>query len=303
MRIAVCLSGQVRTAVENFTNIKNFLGDIYNNCDFFMHCWDDCSYKTYNLSNVKRKPYKEKTTKFEKIYELYSPKKMHIDDSDIAYGYNISKKFGIEPLWYSFLKSVQYKKQYELDNGFEYDFIIKLRYDVVIALKDNVSSIKEELQKIKNNAFYINNYEVLPGRSFKDRLAYDVIFISKSKEMDVASNYFWEMAKNYDNNDSYINLPHYLMQNNIETKRIEFIDRFLLLRDDYLNKNEIDYSKPIDSNSFEKIQTLENYYFSGHGSNPLDRLFIDDLLEKLKQKEIYLDSNTKYYLENLINQL
>ena len=55
MKIAVCFSGQIRTAVENFINIKNFLGDIYNDCDFFMHCWDDCSYKTYNLSNIKKK--------------------------------------------------------------------------------------------------------------------------------------------------------------------------------------------------------------------------------------------------------
>jgi hypothetical protein len=301
MKIAVCLSGQVRTAVENFPNIKNFLGDVYNDCDFFMHCWDDCSYKTYNLSNIRKKPYKESKTKFEKIYELYSPKKIHIDDSDMAYGYNISKKFGIEPLWYSFLKSVQYTKQYELDNGFEYDFIIKLRYDVVIALNDSISSIKEELQKIKNNTFYINNYEVLPGRSLKDRLAYDVIFISKSKEMCIASNYFWEMAKNYDDNDSYINLPHYLMQNNIETKRIEFIDRFLLLRDDYLDK--IDCTMPVDSETFEKIQRLENYYFSGRGNNPLNRLFIDEFAEELHKKGISLDTNTKYYLEDLKNQL
>ena len=156
MKIAVCLSGQVRTAVENFPNIKNFLGDVYNDCDFFMHCWNDCSYKTYNLSNIRKKPYKESKTKFEKIYELYSPQKMQIDNPDIEYGYNICKFMGIEPLWYSFLKSIQYKQQYELDNNFEYDYVIKLRYDVILALAEDVISIKDELQKIKNDTASYN---------------------------------------------------------------------------------------------------------------------------------------------------
>ena len=301
MKIAVCLSGQVRTAVENFPNIKNFLGDVFNDCDFFMHCWDDCSYKTYNLSNVRRTPYKEKTTKFEKIYELYSPKKMQIDNPDIEYGYNICNFMGIEPLWYSFLKSVQYKQQYELDNNFKYDYIVKLRYDVVLTLKPDVISIKDELQKIKNNTIYISGYDLMKHSISKDRLAYDVVFISKSKEMDVASNYFWELAKQFDNNNSYINLPHYLIQNNIETTRIKFIDRFLLLRDDFLDK--INCAMPVDSETFEKIQRLENYYFSGRGSNPLDRLFIDDFTEELHKKGISLNTDTTYYLEDLKNQL
>lgn len=301
MKIAVCLSGQVRTAVENFPNIKNFLGDVYNDCDFFMHCWNDCSYKTYNLSNIRKKPYKESKTKFEKIYELYSPKKMQIDNPDIEYGYNICKFMGIEPLWYSFLKSIQYKQQYELDNNFEYDYVIKLRYDVILALAEDVISIKDELQKIKNNTIYINGYDSTLHKTSKDRLAYDVVFISKSKEMDIASNYFWEMAKQFDNNISYINLPNYLVQNNIETNRIEFIDRFLLLRDEFLDK--INYTMPVDSETFEKMQNLENYYFSGHGSNPLDRLFIDDFTEELHKKGISLNTDTTYYLEDLKNQL
>ena len=303
MKIAVCFSGQIRTAVENFINIKNFLGDIYNDCDFFMHCWDDCSYKTYNLSNIKKKPYKESADKFKKLYELYLPKHMQIDSPDNSFGYTISNEYRLEPLWYSFLKSIQYKERYEIENGFEYDCVIKLRYDVIIKLNDNIVTIVDEIQKIKNNIFYINNYYQAPEQTTaKDRLAYDVIFISKSKEMNIASNYFWEMAKNYDNNDNYINLPEYLKRNNIETKRVEFIDKFLLLRDDFLDK--INYNIPIDHEVFEKMQKLEDYYYSSRGgNNPLDRLFIDDFTKELQQKGIYLNTNTKYYLEDLKNQL
>jgi hypothetical protein len=59
----------------------------------------------------------------------------------------------------------------------------------------------------------------------------------------------------------------------------------------------------IDSETFEKMQRLENYYFSGSGSNPLNRLFIDDFTEELHKKGISLNTNTKYYLEDLKNQL
>ena len=301
MRIAICLSGQVRTAVENHLNIKQFLGELYKYCDFFMHCWDDCTYKTYNTSNVCKSPIKEDVSKFNKIRELYLPKYMQIDSPDNSFGYTISNEYRLEPLWYSFLKSIQYKERYEVENGFEYDYVIKLRYDILIKLKDDITTIVDEIQKIENNIFYINNYHQSPEQTIKDRLAYDVIFISKSKEMNIASNYFWEMAKNYDNNDNYINLPEYLRRNNIQTNAIPFIDKFLLLRDDYLDK--IDYSIPINSKTFETIDNLESYYFTSPEVSPIDESFIKDLTTELNNKGIHLDSNIKYYLEDLKKQL
>lgn len=301
MRIAICLSGQVRTGVENHLNIKQFLGELYKYCDFFMHCWDDCTYKTYNTSNVCKSPIKEDVSKFNKIRELYLPKYMQIDSPDNSFGYTISNEYRLEPLWYSFLKSIQYKERYEVENGFEYDYVIKLRYDILIKLKDDITTIVDEIQKIENNIFYINNYCSSPNQTMKDRLAYDVIFISKSKEMNIASNYFWEMAKNFDNNDNYINLPEYLKQNNIQTNTIPFIDKFLLLRDDYLDR--IDYSIPVNSKTFETIDNLESYYFTSPEVSPIDESFIKDLTIELNNKGIYLDSNIKYYLEDLKKQL
>jgi hypothetical protein len=301
MKIAVCISGQVRTGVENHLNIKEFLGELYKYCDFYMHCWDNCTYKTYNTSNVGKSPIKEDTYKFDKIRELYSPNYMHVDSSDNSFGYTISNEYRLEPLWYSFLKSVQYKQRYELENGFEYDYVIKLRYDVIIKLKDGISTLIDEIQKIQNNIFYINNYQQLPEQTINDRLAYDVIFISKSKEMNIASNYFWEMAKNFDNNDNYINLPEYLRRNNIQTNTIPFIDKFLLLRDDYLDK--IDCTMPVNSKTFESIDNLESYYFTSPEVSPIGESFIKDFTMELSNKGIHLDSNIKYHLEDLKKQL
>ena len=56
MKIAVCFSGQIRTGIENHPNIKEFFGKLYNDCDFFIHTWNFSEYKTYNGSNISKKP-------------------------------------------------------------------------------------------------------------------------------------------------------------------------------------------------------------------------------------------------------
>lgn len=37
MRIAVCFHGQLRTACHATPAIKSYLGDLWENCDFFIH--------------------------------------------------------------------------------------------------------------------------------------------------------------------------------------------------------------------------------------------------------------------------
>ena len=40
MKIAICFSGMVRTGVKAYPSIKRFIGDLWGQCDFFMHTWD-----------------------------------------------------------------------------------------------------------------------------------------------------------------------------------------------------------------------------------------------------------------------
>jgi len=46
MKIAICLSGQMRTALYAWPNIKNFLGKLIDSTDFFIHTWDINSEKS-----------------------------------------------------------------------------------------------------------------------------------------------------------------------------------------------------------------------------------------------------------------
>lgn len=291
MKIAVCFSGQIRTGIDNYPNIKEFFGKLYNDCDFFIHTWNFSEYKTYNGSNIAKRPIVEPIEKFEEIKKLYSPKNIIVDIKHI--GYETAEKYGIQPLWYSFWKSVELKKQYELKNNFKYDYVIKLRPDLVL----NFHTYDALLNEI--NTTYDNEFKIIGWDGFdvskNVQLATDVFFISKSNEMDIAADYFWSLMKYYDNNN-YTNLPSYLKEHNIKSIKSTYIDRFLLLREIFVENGVLNLNK---LDMLNKIAELEKYYFDSCSSSD-EKYFINDLLIEFEKRKIVLDKNKKYYLEDLL---
>ena len=129
MRIAICFSGQIRTGVESSENIKQFIGELYPHCDFFIHTWDlNTSKPLFNPSPELIYGNEQIITKtpsdsYTKIYEIYSPIKMTIEKHIFS-----SEKI---PLYYSWKKSIESKIEYERENNFKYDYVIKLRFDAI----------------------------------------------------------------------------------------------------------------------------------------------------------------------------
>ena len=293
MKIAVCFSGQIRTGVENYQNIREIFGELYNYCDFFIHTWNFCEYKTYNTSNISKKPVIEPIEKFEQIKKMYSPKKMIVDDKTIGYVNTVN--YGIQPLWYSFWKSVELKKQYELENNFKYDYVLKLRMDLILNYH-TPSELFQEIITTKKNQFKTNQWDYGVDTISKNTpLSTDVFFISKSEEMDVTADYLWVLMKYYDNKD-YINLVYYLKEKNIESLKFSYVDRYLLLRDDFVEKGVLKLNK---EEMLEEICKLENYYYSSPELTN-ENYFINDLFTKLKKYKIDLEMDNKYYLEYIL---
>jgi len=291
MKIAVCFSGQIRTGIENYPNIKEFFGELYDDCDFFIHTWNFTEYKTYNCSNIASRPIIESVEKFEEIKKLYSPKKMIVDIKHI--GYETAEKYGIQPLWYSFWKSVELKKQYELENNFKYDYVIKLRPDLVL----NHHTCDDLIKEI--NTTYDNEFKIIGWDGFDTpkhiQLSTDVFFISKSNEMNIAADYFWSLIKYYDNNN-YTNLPFYLKEYNIQSVKPVYVNRFVLLREIFIENGVLKLNK---LDMLNEITELEKYYFDSCNL-PDKKYFINDLLIEFEKKGILLDKNKKYYLEDLL---
>ena len=142
MKIAVCFSGVLRAGVHAFPNIKQYYGDYFNSIDFYMHTWDieDWGADWYAYphpliddslweSIVKRKPFKLQDSKLDKMESLYKFKKLETASIFDSYDPNTPVKY--EYMWDSFKRSVELKQEYEKENNFKYDIVVKTRPDIL----------------------------------------------------------------------------------------------------------------------------------------------------------------------------
>jgi hypothetical protein len=156
MRVAVCLSGQPRSVRKTFNSIFENIIKI-NNADVFIHMNydedntyiekthlnDNCHY-TENMIDVVRELYKPVRMLVEKPCDFYNPtlKSPHIRTLRIQNA-NHHKNMSLEQterhmlkqmisMFYSIFKCNELKEKYALENGFVYDFVIRLRFDAII---------------------------------------------------------------------------------------------------------------------------------------------------------------------------
>jgi hypothetical protein len=181
MRIAILFGGQLRTGVETSKSVFNFLGDYLPNCDFFVHTWDITSYKKGDYSGSHSESFDWEAIKLKDDYlqeflEIYKPLKYEITPF-LKYREEVEdSKDYLMPHWaYSFWKSNELKKQYENENNFKYDYVIKLRGDLIFWPN---FFLKPIFDYIENNKF-----DKIPMYHLEDML-----YLSTSEGIDIMSN-------------------------------------------------------------------------------------------------------------------
>jgi hypothetical protein len=134
------------------------------------------------------------------------PKKHHqefkilpIDDKDIDFmcnaydfkGYKVgdfekypNSNYVWDPLFYSFDQSMILKRDYELDHGFEYDLVIKIRPDIVYDISGQKTFPYQTM--IEPGKIYTSNTSLFPREFLRPNLD-DVIFFGDSPTMDMIS--------------------------------------------------------------------------------------------------------------------
>lgn len=114
MKVALCLSGGLRNFKDTYYSFKHFIIDKYETDVFF-----------FGLEN---KEGIDQNTK--DLIELYNPKKFKINKSEF---YNsVTCKYDIPSSFYAFynvLKCNDLKSEYERENNFKYDLVIRSRTD------------------------------------------------------------------------------------------------------------------------------------------------------------------------------
>jgi len=240
-RIAVCLSGELRTYKVVLPNIKSYFESIVPNftdnteivIDYFIHTWNHNTWKSHETPGKNPKWQTPEPVEFEidLIRRYLNVIEYRVDNHLTGVDLGVWK-----PLFYSMYYSNYLKRKHEIENGFEYDMVFKHRLDIALN-----PVFKFHLHPIENYIVYSGAHV---GRMPHELNCYnfdDVIFYGTSLTMDLMSNisrYLIEKTstpqlswKNYNGNMSPLLLMgpggllyHYMMKMGFNPARPQIIE-------------------------------------------------------------------------------
>jgi len=189
-RIALCFSGQARTWEFGVDNIKRFFNRETHpetgapiKYDVFIHTWDTDTYR----ESTKTQEYYDVPLKVGSAAAMklaYNPVMFCMDDWNEFRNKNFPPR-SYDGMFYSFMKSIHMKRQYELANDFEYDCVIKIRLDTIYHPKTHF---------IAHTMSPLMLYSCTPVARFVHEFHYnnfdDVFFYGDSKTMDLMANVY-----------------------------------------------------------------------------------------------------------------
>ncbi len=209
MKIAILFSGQPRFVEECFPLIQRNLINHNrkdNQVDIFVHSWYDeesTGKKLYSsaVSSFSDQPIKAGA--HDLIQEIYKPvsakfdKPLEFKNDNLNFETAIDKYFyGFKPspemsrkqfrdikisnmysMWYSMLKCNLLKKEYELQNNFKYDLVVKFRFDNIVKGPINLEQFDVNCMN------YIEMHQ-------PDYMISDWFNASSSKNMDLYSSLY-----------------------------------------------------------------------------------------------------------------
>lgn len=134
-KVALCISGHLRTFESNFKSVKEHILDRFD-CDVFIHTWDvlGLSYRPGD-SNLH---ITETRLVVDKLQKLYQPKKLVVEKTKqfpvTPIMHQRSREHrdipGILSMFYKVEECNKLRKEYETEQNINYDFVIRFRGDL-----------------------------------------------------------------------------------------------------------------------------------------------------------------------------
>jgi hypothetical protein len=219
-KIAICLSGQVRTGVANSAAVLAYIGEVLPQCDFFIHTWDVNSSSPAQVvaEDEKQKIRNTFTTvdpaDIKQIADTYKPLDMRVDNFKIYqethYRKVIMRNGQVAaqiPMFQSIWEVNQLKKSYEALNNSKYGTVVRLRLDISFP-----AYLIDELNYISGQRDML--YFVDPDNKYPKAIE-DICWIATSEQMDTACN-FALIRETIDSEiDWQLHMKQYLDGNNI----------------------------------------------------------------------------------------
>ena len=219
-KIALCLSGQLRSIKLGYEkSILPFILD-GNEVDVFIHTWvveDEQNGKPYVIGDGSCMSEQSSKNYILDVMDMYKPIKCLVEKQipfqkneydQIALPGNKSRN--IFSMFYSIWCSNELKKEYEIQNNFKYDIVIRCRFDIKLNEKIN---FEVDTSKIH-----------IPYNCFDNTNGYvDSVGYSNSQNMDVYCGVF------------------YNIDNIIQTTKMPFCGEYILKK--HLDYNNIPIEK------------------------------------------------------------
>ena len=207
-KIALCISGYLRTFEHAYDHLYRYLLSRVN-CDVFIHTWNKIGSSNRDmdlkLANIDTSLFTNKLNSF------YNPKKIVVENQgsfdstqkmfDKAFGRDVQ---GVLSMFYKVEACNKLKSEYEEENNFKYDFVIRYRPDIVI---NDILDFT-----VKRDILYIPKFGDFGG--LNDQFAY-----SSSEIMDTYSSLYSHIKEYVEEDDIMLN-PEFLLNHHIHKNSI-----------------------------------------------------------------------------------
>lgn len=217
-RIAVCISGQLRTwekVIDSWQYIVN--DNVFDiQIDYFLHLFSENTIPTIGVNQIDLPLSLVDKKEVNKFLLKINPVNSKIE-SQSDFIKTIDSSSYVNPYicqYYSMWQAAKMKYEYEIQNNFRYDIVIKSRYDLLFKY-----FIINPEDKIEKNSYYGYNPVYFDDGSLK--VITDLFFYSDSETFDIISNYYNEINnlpeqyKNYSIEPEY-NWFYFLNNKNIK---------------------------------------------------------------------------------------
>lgn len=220
MKVAVLLSGQFRNSYEEYKSIKENLIDIYNADVFINYTYDNIiGINPIELINL----YNPKNIQFTQLPDTIINMVNSVSNYSKA---DESNTLSIFSMWYGIKKTNELKVNYELENNFKYDIVIRTRFDTELVNR-------VELKLVWNSIFIPIGSDHRGG--YNDLFAY-----GSSNTMDYYCSTFDNLIQYI--KDGELIHPECLLKHHLDKHNFTFIRTNIPLKLRGRLVNEVDYS-------------------------------------------------------------
>jgi hypothetical protein len=176
MKIAICLSGHVRTykkTISNFLQLKKFL-EQFADIDIFISTWDTINSNSSWSRSLNNTSENNQEINIEEINEFYKPKKINIQNFNKLKRLFFTKNFTIFnppndlkdsrrgtsellyaiPQFYKIFDCNSLKLENEIEKNFEYDIVIRQRFDHLFTNFIDITNLNKDIVYIGINSKY-----------------------------------------------------------------------------------------------------------------------------------------------------